>query len=96
LRISELTPIEELRADSEPERCEGCGAIVDDWQPHPEPAFVYSKLCPSGLCLWVYCKNCDLALTSFGAIDCPYCGSLGRHPRISRMRHLYRVKRRHW
>jgi hypothetical protein len=96
VKISELTPVDELWADLDPMPCERCGEIIQDWQPHDVDPYTYTKLCESGRCVWVLCKNCDWAVASFGPIDCPYCGSLGRHPRIRRMRHLYRVKRRHW
>lgn len=98
MKFSELTPADDLFSDLEPVLCEGCGEIVEDWQREdgPEPKYVYGKLCEAGLCTWVCCKNCDFAQCSFGPVDCPYCGSLGRHPRIRRMRYLYRVKRRHW
>ena len=95
MKFSELTPVEDLSADLEPERCPKCNEVVHEFRVGGAQNF-YAKPCMSALCVWVHCSNCNEALSSWGPIDCPYCGSNGRHPRIRRMRHLYRVKRRHW
>lgn len=81
------------RISHEPERCEVCNAPVSDQLGLDNTV---RRLCPAKLCVHVECAFCGAGTVSFGPIDCPYCGSLGRHPRIARMRHLYRVKRRHW
>lgn len=77
----------------EPERCEACHEIVDD---HLGATAYYTRLCPAGLCPQVVCSHCNEVTSSFGPIDCPTCGSLGRRPAVTRMRSLYRVKRKHW
>lgn len=81
------------RLSHEPELCENCQEPIHD---RVGLNNTVQKLCPAGCCLHVVCKVCGSDWASYGPIDCPYCGSLGRHPRISRMRGLYRVKRRRW
>lgn len=77
----------------EPERCDSCHEIVDD---HLGGIEYYNRLCPMGLCPQVVCFHCNEVMSSYGPIDCPTCGSLGRRPAVTRMRSLYRVKRKHW
>jgi hypothetical protein len=97
VKFSELTPVDELWKDLPPVLCERCGALIQDWSDGDPFEFVYVKECKSGECMWFYCRVCDFPQSSFGPITCPYCGSWPRRlPSVRRMRHLYRVKRRHW
>lgn len=97
VKFSELRPVEDLWADLDPVHCEGCGTVVQNWTGHDPIEFVYAKECKAGLCTGFFCRNCGFGQASFGPIDCPYCGSCpSRLPAVRRMRHLYRVKRRHW
>lgn len=81
------------RLSHEPERCEECHEPV--WNKIGLNGLIV-RPCPSRLC-WEYrCAVCGYLNSSFGPLDCPTCGSLGRHPKVSAMRSLYRVKRKHW
>lgn len=81
------------RLSHEPERCERCDRPINDRLGMNNTV---QRVCPANQCVFVDCKFCGYSTSSFGPVDCPYCGSLGRHPRITRMRRLYQVKRRHW
>lgn len=60
------------RLSHEPNRCEGCGAVLDDRRGLDRHGH---RLCESGLCDQWFCPDCNETTSSAGPIDCPTCGS---------------------
>lgn len=81
------------RLSHEPERCERCQEPIWD---KVGLNGLGLRPCPSRLCWENYCVVCGFVNSSFGPLDCPTCGSLGRRPGVSRLRSLYRMKRKRW
>lgn len=80
------------RLSHEPERCEGCRAILNDKLGYN---VIGTGVCRSGCCSQWHCPYCRRVVASAGPVTCPSCSGY-RDPRIRRIRRQYRAKRKHW